>query len=84
MKNPVDGLPQSATAGALRTVELRVETKFLRLGHPVPVGSYFGDWRVYWLGGWDKHRVLFVVMVCRAITSRKRASSYQAMHPASH
>ena len=46
MKNPVDGLPQSATAGALRTVELRVETKFLRLGHPVPLGSYFGDWRV--------------------------------------
>ncbi len=43
----------------------KVQTKFLRLRHPVTIGSYFGDWRVCWLGGWDRSRVFYVVMVER-------------------
>lgn len=27
--------------------------KFLRVRIPVAVGSYFGEWRVTWTGGWD-------------------------------
>ena len=46
---------------------MRVETKFLRLFHPVAVGDRIDGWRVCWVGGWDKCRVLFVVMVERKI-----------------
>ena len=42
---------------------MRVETKFLRLFNPVVVGDRIDGWRVCWVGGWDKCRVLFVVMV---------------------
>jgi hypothetical protein len=40
-----------------------VQTKFLRLCKPVSLGDHSDDWRVSWLGGWDKCRVFFVVMV---------------------
>jgi hypothetical protein len=42
-----------------------VETKFLRLNRPAVVGQGIDGWRVCWVGGWDKGRVLFVVMVER-------------------
>jgi hypothetical protein len=42
-----------------------VETKFLRLPSPVALGEQIDGWRVCWLGGWDRHRILFVVMVER-------------------
>ena len=48
---------------------MRVETKFLRLGRAVELGDEIDGWRVCWLGGWDKCRVLFVVMVKR-VTDR--------------
>ena len=41
---------------------MQVETKFLRLQTPVTLGSFFGDWRVCWLGGWSKHRFYYVVI----------------------
>ena len=44
---------------------MRVETKFLRLFRAVELGDDVDGWRVCWLGGWDKCRVLFVVMVER-------------------
>jgi hypothetical protein len=44
---------------------MRVETKFLRLFQAVELGDDIDGWRVSWLGGWDKCRVLFVVMVER-------------------
>jgi hypothetical protein len=44
---------------------MHVETKFLRLIRAVELGEYIDGWRVCWLGGWDKHRVLFVVMAER-------------------
>ena len=42
-----------------------IETKYLRLSHPVSVGDYLADWRVCWVGGSDKFRALYVVMVER-------------------
>ncbi len=46
---------------------MQVETKYLRLRAPVALGSRFDDWRVCWLGGWDKGKVFFVVMVERHV-----------------
>jgi hypothetical protein len=46
-----------------RTVEIR--TKFLWLPRPVAVGDEIDDWRVCWIGGWDRCRVFFVVMVVK-------------------
>jgi hypothetical protein len=42
-----------------------IETKRLRLREPVKLGHGIGGWRVFWLGGWDKSRVSYVVMVTR-------------------
>src|ERR1700722_6042975 len=44
---------------------MKLQTKFLRLRAPVSLGSRLGDWQVYWLGGWNKHRFGFMVMVVR-------------------
>lgn len=43
------------------------QTKFLRLGTPVTLGSRYGNWQVCWLGGWTRHRFAFIVMVVRII-----------------
>ena len=45
---------------------MEVETKFLRLFKPVAIGDRIDGWRVCWVGGWEKCRVLFVVMVGKA------------------
>jgi hypothetical protein len=42
-----------------------VQTKFLRLRAPVALGDRIQGWRVCWLGGWDRGRIFFVVMVER-------------------
>jgi hypothetical protein len=42
---------------------MHVQTKFLRLCKPVSLGDRIDNWRVSWVGGWDKCRVFFVVMV---------------------
>jgi hypothetical protein len=44
---------------------MHLETKFLRLTHPVKLGEQIDGWRVYWLGGWGKDRLFFYVMVAR-------------------
>ncbi len=44
---------------------MHVQTKFLRLCEPVSLGDRIDNWRVSWLGGWDKCRVFFIVMVER-------------------
>lgn len=44
---------------------MQMETKFLRLFHAAALGDEIDGWRVCWLGGWDKGRVLFVAMVKR-------------------
>ena len=42
-----------------------IQTKFLRLRQPVLLGHRIDGWRVCWLGGWDRGRIFFVVMVWR-------------------
>ena len=42
-----------------------VQTRFLRLSKPAVLGDRIDGWRVCWIGGWDKGKVLFVVMVER-------------------
>ena len=44
---------------------MQMETMFLRLKGPVSVGSYFGDWRATWAGGWTRDKLSFLVMVAR-------------------
>jgi hypothetical protein len=44
---------------------MTVETKFLHLRQPVPLGARIDGWRVSWLGGWDRHEFFFIVMVER-------------------
>jgi hypothetical protein len=46
---------------------MHVQTKYLRLFREVGLGDDIEGWRVCWLGGWDKYRVVFVVMVKRVI-----------------
>ena len=53
----------SAPAGPVQ--QLRVETRYLRLSAPVALGDRIDGWRVCWLGGWDRGKVCFVVMVER-------------------
>ena len=48
-----------------------METKFLSLRHPVELGSLFDDWQVCWLGGWDKHRHFYLIMLLK-VTLKKR------------
>lgn len=50
-----------------RLEELQVQTRFLRLRHPVGLGDRIDGWRVCWVGGWDKGKVLFVVMGERVV-----------------
>jgi hypothetical protein len=57
-------------------VPWKFETKFLRLFRPAAMGDRINGWSVCWIGGWDKCRVLIVVMVERprrpgAIPARK-------------
>jgi len=50
-----------------------IETKFLHLRQPAALGDHIDDWRVCWMGGWDKGKVLYTVMV-----ERKRILDGQA------
>ena len=46
---------------------LQVQTRFLRLGQPAGLGDRIDGWRVCWVGGWDKSKMLFVGMVERVV-----------------
>jgi hypothetical protein len=59
---------------------MEVETKFLRLFKPVALGDRIDGWRVCWIGGWDKCRVLFVVVVERPRRTRCRPLGMLAQH----
>jgi len=37
-------------------VAMHIQTKLLRLSKPVSLGYCIDDWRVCWLGGWDRCR----------------------------
>ncbi len=51
---------------------MHIETKFHRLKTPVALGSYFGDWRVTWLGGWTRGKLSYLVMVARIASDSGR------------
>ena len=46
-------------------VRMTLETKYARLRQPVSVGERIDGWRVSWVGGWDRCKVFFVVMLVR-------------------
>jgi hypothetical protein len=48
---------------------MQVQTKFLLLFSEVTIGDRI-DGRVCWIGGWDKCRVPFVVMVERSVPAQ--------------
>jgi hypothetical protein len=41
---------------------MTIQTKFLRLRQPVPLGQRIEGWQVCWLGGGDRHHIFFLVM----------------------
>ena len=47
---------------------MEIETKFLRLFKRANLGDRIDGWRVCWVGGWDKCRIVFVVMVERPLS----------------
>ena len=49
-----------------------METKFLSLRNPVELGSRFGDWQVCWLGGWNKQRHFYWVMLVKVALNKRR------------
>ncbi len=55
-----------------RCEPMELETKFLRLPRPVEVGEQIDGWQVCWLGGWDKARIFFFVMVFRQGGAERR------------
>jgi hypothetical protein len=57
---------------------MQVQTKSLRLFKKVNIGDRIDGCRVRWIGGWDKCRVLFVVMVERPKPSRPMRSARRA------
>jgi hypothetical protein len=44
---------------------MTVETKYVHLCQPVAVGERIDGWRVSWVGGWDRCKVFFLVMLVR-------------------
>ena len=48
---------------------MQVQTKFLRLVREVAIGDHIDGSLVCWIGGWDKCRVLLVVMVEKRISA---------------
>jgi hypothetical protein len=65
----------SAAPHRTRIASVRVETKFLRLKEAPSLGTMIEGWRVCWLGGWDRGRIFFVVMVERKVPACRSATS---------
>jgi len=62
--------PEASPAATPAAVEeLQVQTCFRRLYQPAVLGDHIDGWRVCWVGGWDKGKVVFVVMVERVVRS---------------
>ena len=58
---------------------IQIRTKFLRLREPVSLGDRIEGWRVCWLGGSDKGRIFFVVMVERKCGSSRSGDASQKL-----
>ena len=60
--------PEASPAATPAAVEeLQVQTCFRRLYKPAVLGDHIDGWRVCWVGGWDKGKVVYVVMVERVV-----------------
>ena len=85
--HPNSFLPSGKTTlRALAVLLPYVETKFLRLTKPVALGHRIDGWRVCWIGGWDRCRVLFVVIGDSAEGEhrfRRERDHYSGMIPVS-
>ena len=46
---------------------MQLETKYVHLRRAVALNEHINGWRVCWLGGWDRQRVFFVVMLLRVL-----------------
>ncbi len=53
---------------------MQVATKFARLAKPAALGDRIDGWCVAWVGGWDRCRVLFVVMGRKARAARSKSA----------
>ncbi len=59
-----------ATVPPRKQVEsMNRETKFLHLRTAAMLGERINGWRVCWLGGWDRGRLFYLVMVERMLQS---------------
>src|SRR5207237_114055 len=58
--------------GGMNVTPMRKKTKFLRLRQAVAWGHEIDGWQVCWLGGWDKWRVFYIVMVMKRPTAAKK------------
>src|ERR1017187_9870753 len=58
--------PESVPPTKGRLEHLQVQTRFLHLLEPARLGDRIDGWRVCWVGGWDKCKLL-VVMVERVV-----------------
>jgi hypothetical protein len=55
---------------------MQIETKFLWLFRAVELGQDLNGWEVCWLGGWDRCRVMFIVMVKRVTPGMKHPADF--------
>jgi hypothetical protein len=60
---------------------VEVRTKFLRLSQPAALGDRIDGWTVCWLGGWDKGKVFFLIMLKKVIRLRKKTAVNRVQRP---
>jgi hypothetical protein len=60
---------------------MRIDSKYLHLRKPVELGYEISGWHVCWLGGWDKGRVFYVVMVVRVKTEVRTVAAADGQLP---
>jgi len=60
---PVDSRARQRHGCLFTKQTMTIETKFLRLRREVPLGYRIEGWQVCWVGGWDRGRMFFIVMV---------------------
>jgi hypothetical protein len=66
-----------ARLGPHRFGGVRPGTKFLHLETQAMLGERINAWRLCWLGGWDRGRLFYLVMVERASRAVAKSSRYR-------
>jgi len=52
-------------------------TKFIRLKITSNDRFRFGEWKVCWLGGWNRHRLFYLVMLVRVTKPQNESCARQ-------